>query len=52
MDPSMPSTLPPSFIIIAGLIQFALFVWLFIFPVLIIRKLNEIADAVKAKSEL
>ena len=49
MEPTMPTNLPSSLIIIAGLIQFALFVWLFVFPVIIIKKLNEILETLKRK---
>ncbi len=50
MDAAMAESLPASFIIVAGLIQFALFVWIFIFPVIIIRKLNELLDELKNRS--
>ena len=47
MDPVMPTNVPDSLVVVAGLIQLALFVWLFVFPSLIIKKLNEIAALLK-----
>lgn len=47
MDATMPTNLPASFLLITGLIQFAFIIWIFIFPVLIIKKLSEILEILK-----
>ncbi|MFC1594504.1 hypothetical protein ACFL38_04175 [Candidatus Omnitrophota bacterium] len=49
MDSSNPAMLPSSFVLVAGLIQFVFFVWVFIFPMLILKKLNEILEALQQK---
>lgn len=50
MEPmATPGNIPSALILISGLIQLAIFVWIFVFPILIIRKLKEIAELIKQK---
>ena len=47
MDPMMPSNVPSIILFLSGLIQLAIFVWIFVFPILILKKLKEIAELIK-----
>ena len=47
MNAAAPVT--PIAVIIAGLLQLALLLWIIVFPILIIRKLNRIEDKLANK---
>ena len=47
MDPNSMQNIPSGMMAILGLIQFGIIVWLFVFPVLILKKLTEIADILR-----
>lgn len=49
MDPIMTGNIPTTMLVLSGLIQLIIFIWIFVFPILIIRKLGEIVEALKHK---
>jgi len=50
METMMPENIPPALIFISGLIQLVILIWIFVFPIIIIKKLKEIAEILKQKS--
>jgi hypothetical protein len=49
MDPNSMQGIPQGAMAVLGLIQLGIIVWLFVFPVLILKKLSEIADIMRQK---
>jgi hypothetical protein len=52
METMMPKNIPSEFIFFLGiiqLIQLFVFIWIIVFPVIIIKKLNEIVELLKRK---
>ena len=49
MEPNTAQGIPGGIMALLGLIQMGVIVWLFVFPVLILKKLTEIADSLKEK---
>lgn len=47
MEPNTMQNMPAGAVLVAGLVQIVLIVWIFIFPVLILKKLGEIAGILK-----
>ncbi len=45
----MPSDMSPVAIFIAGIIQLVLLTWIILFPIIIIKKINRLADLIKNK---
>jgi len=51
MDPNLTQSMPTGIMTILGLVQLGIIVWIFVFPVLILKKLTEIANILKAKKD-
>ncbi|MBL7198206.1 MAG: hypothetical protein ISS47_08915 [Candidatus Omnitrophica bacterium] len=51
MDPNAIQGIPAGMMTILGLIQLGIIVWIFVFPVLILKKLNEIIDILKERKD-
>jgi len=49
MNAVQPATVTPVAVIIAGLLQLALLLWIIIFPIVIIRKLNRVEEKLSGK---
>jgi hypothetical protein len=49
MESVIPQNIPSALIFISGLIQLAILIWIFVFPIIIIKKLKEIAEILKHK---
>ncbi|HOX54617.1 MAG: hypothetical protein PHI86_05245 [Candidatus Omnitrophica bacterium] len=45
----MVGNVPSILLFISGLIQLVFFIWMFVFPIIIIKKLGEIARTLKNK---
>ncbi len=41
--------MPPEVVFIAGLVQLALLIWIVTFPIIIIKKLNQLIDLTRNK---